>query len=310
MTQRCFIGVDGGGTKTVGVALDEQGHVLCRAEAKSINYCSVGMDEAILALRTLVNELSEKAKLPVAALAVGSSALDERIRDRLYDKFLERISADPILSAIPDRIVKSDAYMALLAACEDERGAILIAGTGVMGLAADRGKLHSVAGWGDVFGDRGSGYWIAQTALCRALDYADGLSSEGEALFLAMCEFFSLSSAAELIAQVYAPDFDKSQLAAFSACVDALAARGDDCSGRILDAAADELFAYCRSLATYLGKKTFTLGFYGSVLLNNKRIFKRLSDRISSELPQAQIKLPQTTAENAAARYAIRRMNA
>lgn len=310
MSQRCFIGVDGGGTKTVGVALDEQGNVLCRAETASINYCSVGMDAAVASLRTLVEALASEANRPVAALAVGSSALDERIRDCLYDEFLERIAADPVLSAIPDRTVKSDAYMALLAACDEDRGAVLIAGTGVMGLAADDGKLHSVAGWGDVFGDRGSGYWIAQTALCRALDYVDALLPEGEALFLAMCEFFSLSSAADLITLVYSPDFDKSKLAAFSSCVAALAERGDACSARILDQAADELFAYCRSLATYLGTRPFTLGFYGSILLKNNRIFSRLTENIRAKLPQVKIKLPQTTAEEAAALYAIRRIHA
>ncbi len=307
MARFCYIGIDGGGTKTRGVAMDENGTVLCRAEAESINYCSVGMDAAILALSRVVNTLSANADLPVAALAVGSSALDERIRDDLYRTFLSRMEEDPVLSAIPTKVVKSDAYMALLALCGEERGAILISGTGVMGLAADEGKLHSVAGWGDLFGDRGSGYWIAREALCAALDYIDGLDPAGEALFYAMCEFFDLKNAGELISEVYAPEFEKSRLAAFAECVSALATHKDARSVQILDRAANELIRYAESLGAYLGHAPFALGFYGSVLTKNQHVLQRVQNALHHSLPQAEIRLPQTAAEDAAALYLIQR---
>lgn len=305
----CYIGIDGGGTKTVGVALDSSGNVLCRAEEKSINYCSVGVDEAVLALSRIVSALEEAAGCPAQALAVGSSALDERIRDALYAEFTEKIKADAHLSHIQNTFIYSDAYMALRALTDEERGAVLICGTGIMGLAENGGTLHSVAGWGDLFGDRGSGYAIARDGLIAALDYTDGLCPEGEALFLAMCEFFSISSAAQLIQTVYAEDFDKSRLAAFCPLVFAIRERGDACAARILDNAVHDVVRYCVSLGDFLGKRPFKLGFYGSVLTKNKRFYKAVAQELKRLLPQADIIIPETAAEDAAARLALRRVH-
>lgn len=307
MSQVCYLGIDGGGTKTVGVAMDENGRVLCRATEASINYCSVGMDAAVSALSRITSALIASAGCPAAGLAVGSSALDERIRDGLYRDFLSRIEEDETLSQIPDRVVTSDAYMALLALSSDERGAVLIAGTGMMGLAADGGHLHSVGGWGDVFGDAGSGYWIGRAGLCAALDYTDGLKPEGEALFYAMCEFYGLTSAAELLATVYAPDFDKSKIAAFAECVAALAEKKDLASLAILDGAAEHLCRYCLSLGEFLGPRPFLLGFYGSVLTKNRYVQKAVIRALQEKLPQATVCLPTLSAEDAAAQFSIRR---
>lgn len=310
MANACYIGIDGGGTRTVGVALDRDGHVLCRAEEKSINYCSVGMSEAVGALSRIVSVLQKTAACPAMALAVGSSALDERVRDELYDDFCNQIDKDPTLSAIPTRIIKSDAFMALAALGNEERGAILISGTGMMGLASNQGALQTVGGWGDVFGDRGSGYAIGLGGLICALDYADGLNPAGEALFLAACEFYSLSTAADLIAKVYAPTFDKSKIAAFSLCVTALAEKKDAASIDLLNRAANDLADYAVALGNFLGPLPFSLGFYGSVLTKNQFVFSKVRELLKKRLPQAKITIPEMPAETAAALLAIRRTHA
>ncbi|MBR6530516.1 MAG: hypothetical protein IKT43_03775 [Clostridia bacterium] len=303
----CYLGIDGGGTKTVGVAVDEQGNVLCRKEESSINYCSVGMENALHALSRIADALIQEAGCPAVSLAIGSSALDERIRDGLYREFINRISNDEVLGKIEHVEVHSDARMALLAACGKERGALLISGTGVMGLAADGSSLHSVAGWGDVIGDRGSGYAIGLAGISAALDYTDGLNTDAEALFLAMCEFYSIQSAAELIALIYSPDFDKSRIAAFCACVCALAERKDARSVEILNDAAEDLVRYCISLGNFLGQKPFPLAFYGSVLTKNEYIRNRVTNALKVRLPQAEIITPTLAAEDAAALYALER---
>ncbi len=307
MGNACYIGIDGGGTKTVGVALDQNGTVLCRAEETSINYCSVGMENAVCALSRIVKKLQEDAACPAHALAVGSSALDERVRDELYTEFCDRISVDPVLAPIEHRIIKSDAYMTLAALGDHKRAAVLIAGTGMMGLASDHGNLQTVGGWGDVFGDRGSGYAIGLAGLIAALDFMDGLRDNAEALFLAACEFYSLTNVADLLATVYAPDFDKSKIAAFSVCVSALAVKNDAAALEILNRAADDLCEYAEALGRFLGKRPFPLGFYGSILTKNDFIRSRVENTLRARLPQAQITIPETSAEEAAALLAIRR---
>lgn len=309
MERFCYIGIDGGGTSTVAVALNQDGSVLARAKADSVNYYSVGRECAVRTLRALVCELTEAAGAPAAALCLGSSALDERIRDEHYRAFLADCRADEVLGSIPLFDVRSDAAIALFALTgAGARGAILIAGTGVMGLASKTGEdLHTVAGWGDVLGDPGSGYDIALRGIRRALDYADGKATDGRALYEACLSFYGLSEIAELIPLVYGEGFDKSRIAAFGTKVAELAENTDPASSTILLEATEQLCAHARALCEYLGDAPFPFGVYGSVLTKNLGIRAAFFRYLQEAFPQAVIQSPTHSAELAAAQYILRR---
>lgn len=72
--------------------------------------------------------------------------------------------------------VANDGYAALIGATGGQPGALIIAGTGVVGqrLYADGLSLQR-DGWGWIGGDRGSGAWIGRRALRHALAAMDGL---------------------------------------------------------------------------------------------------------------------------------------
>ncbi|HET9130296.1 MAG TPA: BadF/BadG/BcrA/BcrD ATPase family protein, partial [Terriglobia bacterium] len=87
--------------------------------------------------------------------------------------------------------VETDAFISYVGAIGLEPGILLIAGTGsiAIGRRAD-GSMIRVGGWGPIFGDEGSGFWIGREAVQAALRAHDAgvepdfVSSVREALQL------------------------------------------------------------------------------------------------------------------------------
>ncbi|AXE37207.1 N-acetylglucosamine kinase [Acidipropionibacterium virtanenii] len=107
------------------------------------------------------------ADVPDLTVAVGSSGLSEEI------------SADLVLSlvvspAVTGLILAHDSVTSYLGALGPEPGAVVAAGTGVVTLAVGSRKVARVDGWGYLFGDAGSGYWIGRRAIEAVLRAYDG----------------------------------------------------------------------------------------------------------------------------------------
>ena len=72
-------------------------------------------------------------------------------------------------------IVTTDAVTAYLGALGVEPGVVIVAGTGVIGLAAaPDGGWARADGWGSLLGDDGGGHWIGRRGLALALRARDG----------------------------------------------------------------------------------------------------------------------------------------
>ena len=66
-------------------------------------------------------------------------------------------------------VVTNDAVTAHLGALGGEPGAVIVAGTGAIALAAAPEGWARADGWGTMLGDDGGGYWIGRRALALAL---------------------------------------------------------------------------------------------------------------------------------------------
>ncbi len=74
----------------------------------------------------------------------------------------------------PRVLVTNDAVTAYLGALGDEPGAVIVAGTGAIALAAGADGWARADGWGTLLGDDGGGHWIGRRALAMAARAADG----------------------------------------------------------------------------------------------------------------------------------------
>lgn len=171
---------------------------------------------------------------PVAAVAVGAAGL-------LAHGDVPAVAA-AITSAWPGAVavIASDAVTAAAAAWGDEGGAVVAAGTGVVGLGTDFAETWLRSdGWGHLLDDAGGAAWIGTRGLraaLRALDDRPG----GSAALLAAVEA-QIGDARRLPDVVRSAANPATALAAFAPAVTTAARSGDGAARAIVQAAAREL---------------------------------------------------------------------
>lgn len=135
--------------------------------------------------------------------------------------------------------VTSDAVIAHAGALDGKPGVVLIAGTGVVGLAiGSDGALRTADGWGPWLGDDGGGAWIGAAGLRAALRAHDGRGPSTSLLGAARARFGAPETWPAL--------FD-GPAAVASFAPDVLAARDDSAASAIVGAAAAALAATARA---------------------------------------------------------------
>ena len=164
-----LLGIDAGGTRCRARLADFQGRVLGEGQGPAANVLSdpSGAWSSI--------QQSIRAALQAASLA--ARPLDDIVSVMGLaglDPAKPEAPATWPLSAFRACIIETDAYIALRGACGDRDGAILIVGTGAVGLLVRGGERTFVGGYGAAVSDEGSGAWIGREAVRRALWAYDG----------------------------------------------------------------------------------------------------------------------------------------
>lgn len=247
MSVRRVVGVDGGGTRTRAVILDETGAELGRAATGPalVDRPDLPVDIEGAASTVCSAALAADVELPCAALCAGFAGVG-RERER---RAVETALAEHDLAATV-RVV-TDAEAAFFDAFRAGPGLLLIAGTGSVALGrAEDGREARVGGWGLLLGDEGSGYEIGLRALRAIARAADGRGEATELLprFIADLQ---LVGPEDLIA--WAATADKTAIAALAPTVCEQAAGGDAVAGAIVGEAASSLAGHVDALLARLG---------------------------------------------------------
>lgn len=160
---RYFAGIDGGQSGTQAVVADEFGTILGRASAGPADEVDQPPHSRRLrdALHDALAGAFARAQLPpetrCASIVAGISGYEGTV-----------VGVPPSLPS--ERVtLMHDAPVAHAAALGGEAGVVVIAGTGSVayGVASD-GRAATTGGWGYLFGDEGSAFWIARTAISVA----------------------------------------------------------------------------------------------------------------------------------------------
>jgi glucosamine kinase len=162
-----FLGIDGGGSKTTFLLEDSDGKELARVETGPSNWLSTGADETREALAEGVAQLPS---IPDVACG-GFAGAGRPAGVAFYRACLE--------SLLPETrvLVETDAFITYVGAIGIQPGVLLIAGTGSIALARKNdGTMIRVGGWGSMFGDEGSGFWIGREAISAALRANDAVT--------------------------------------------------------------------------------------------------------------------------------------
>jgi len=246
-----FLGVDGGGTKTAFALVDAHGAVLAMHEEKSAYHLEVGMEQAAAMLARGCMAVLSSAGVAAGDLAFAFFGLPAYGEDRAVQAQFD---------ALPRAILGHDRYLcgndmvcswAGSLACSD--GISVIAGTGSMAYGEYLGQRARAGGWGELFSDEGSAYWIARAGLTLFSRMSDGRTPRGPLYGLVRARF-ELADDLDICAVIYSSLYaERSRVAQLARLVSDAAALGDGQAGAILDAAADELAGMVDAVRAALG---------------------------------------------------------
>lgn len=233
-----FIGVDGGGTRTRAVIIDDAGREVGRAAGAGAGATASEPDRAATAVAATVREAAEAAgvALPASVLWAGlAGAGAAEARDRVRTALAAGGLADRV-------VVGTDVEAAFHDAFPDGPGVLLIAGTGSIVWSRDAGGVVTrVGGWGRQLGDEGSGFWVGIEGLREVVRAADGRAGETR-LSEAMLSAVGVPVVEGLIPWIETAE--KGRIAALAPIVAAQADAGDAIAMRIIRSAVEELVAH------------------------------------------------------------------
>lgn len=283
-----IIGIDSGGTKTVGILTTETGQHLAQVQSGPANYHVVGETQTHAVLKNVIEGLCAKAGVPRTSpvrfclgMAGLGRAADQKIIGQICDE----------LGIRENRILTHDAHIALIGGAEKQEGVIVISGTGaiVYGINAD-GKDARASGWGYLLGDEGSGYDIAIQGLRAVVRAVDGRDDPTE-LTNGILTKLELNEPNELIHWVHAATRDA--IAQLAEVVFDTAMTTDSVAERIVDDAADELVRAAGSVIEQLQfDGQFDVVLSGGNLIYQPMFASTLRHRLAEIQPEASVILP------------------
>jgi|SRR5882724_5365873 len=250
------IGIDGGGTKTEGILIDETGTVVAIHVGTGCNPSVVGPDQARSIVTAALESLRAQASAHSAGITRAPFSPEAKIDATLLCMAGSRSFWEPLASELKGfgRVVAVDDSLPVLElATRGKPGLVLHAGTGSFVAArASDGSLHYAGGLGWRFGDSGSGYDLGQRAVAAALLDLQGWVS-APALRALVCQHTSQPDAAGNLNYFYGDASPNQKIAALAPAVLRLAGEGDAAARKIVVASAGELF----QLATTVAGKLF-----------------------------------------------------
>ncbi|HEX4183218.1 MAG TPA: BadF/BadG/BcrA/BcrD ATPase family protein [Caulobacteraceae bacterium] len=226
-----LLGVDAGGTRCRARVADASGRILGEGQGPAANVLTdpagswSSIEQAMsVALRTAGLATSSRADM-VSVLGLAG-----------LDPARPEAPADWPLSAFRACLVETDAYIAQQGAFGGGDGAILIVGTGAVGLLVRGGERVSIGGYGAAVSDEGSGAWIGREAVRRALWAFDGRLPRSRVAARILAEVGEPPAA-----QAWANSARPADYAALTSVVFSAADEGDRQAADILDEAAGHL---------------------------------------------------------------------
>ena len=275
MSTAFFAGIDGGGTKTAMVLVDEHGNELARKETTTSNAAVIGHDRAIAVLRELIESTSTGAalELPLTGLWCGLSG---------SDRPEDHIKLRPGLDGMAEELTLSNDAELAIGALPNRVGVAMVSGTGSIAFGRNAaGERKRASGWGHVFGDYGSGYDVARKGLQAYSAMIDGYGAE-TSLVARLTAHFDLKDPYSIITNIYDPATTKGDIARLSRIVADEAAKGDAVSQRILEDVAADLATYADAVARKLNlDHKIDLALVGGMLTHVEAFRNHVLDDLS-----------------------------
>lgn len=298
MRKNIYLGVDGGGTKTEAVLIDEEEKVIAQGQAGGSNPGVIGYERSVDNVYLSVKDVVKDFEITNACFAIAgvNTKGDEQ-------KFKKVIQAHSKLSKITKKFfVVNDTRAALRTGTARKNAIVLISGTGSSCWGTnDKGYQTKSGGWGHILADQGSAYAIGLSVLKEVTRELDGRAQKS-LLSKVLLGQLKISSFEELDNLIHKKPWNKTDIANVAPVIDVAFGKGDKKAKEIIENAArdlcDMVFAVCKKL-DFLNRK-FTLVITGSVF-NIAEMTRVVKEKVLEFNPKVEIVKPKISSAYGAA---------
>lgn len=270
-----YLGVDGGGSKTAFILVDSNGHVLARHQEGSLYYPEIGLEATAQVLARGVAATLCAAGLTAESLHFAFIGLPAYGED---SQLLAELDALPG-AALPSGRYQcgNDMVCGWAGSLAGQDGISVVAGTGSIAYGQWQQRSARAGGWGELFSDEGSAYWIACQGLNLFSRMSDGRAPRGP-LYELVRERLALKHDLDLCAAVYGPGKgQRSDMARFAQWVFEAASHGDSQAEAIYTQAArhlGELVLATRLALAIPAQTKVALSYSGGVFASGDLLLK------------------------------------
>jgi N-acetylglucosamine kinase-like BadF-type ATPase len=261
-----YLGVDGGGTKTLAIVTDEYGMVIGVGAGGNSNH-QISRENAEAALKKATDEALLSSGIEQSMLSsscFGLAGADTTQDIVIIKSILRKLGFENCM-------IYNDGLIALKAADASFFGMTLICGTATNAIGRDHeGNIHQVGGFGYNFGDFGGGHHLSKEIFRLVIRSAEGREPKTLLSDLVLNElgFKHISEMYE-----YYLINKKSIPVHLTPLLFEAGEQGDEPAIRLIEKQAAELVLSAEALAgkMKLSAKPFTLVLAGSVITKSKR---------------------------------------
>lgn len=307
--QNLYLGIDGGGTRTIALLADEPGHAVRRLEFGPANTKLLTHAQLIARFRAIARAFPKPSAVGIGVAGIWLENEARQVREAAARAWPEI----PCHASNDLEIALETAKMKSLNGSGKEtqrtRGrasslpqVLILSGTGSCCFGKDaRGHIVKMGGWGHLLGDNGSGYEIGLHAL-KAVVYAYDHDGKWPRLGQKLLRALQLNEPTELIDWIHSAA--KTDIAALATEVFDAEQRGDTIASKILAAAATTLAQDALRCADRLAPRNRPVQFVlaGGILLKQPRFAREVARRLRQLRPNCQVTpLPRESAWGAIA---------
>jgi len=276
-----FLGIEGGGTRTVALMADARGKLVKRLETGPGNVRLLNDAQLLELFQGIAAKFPSPDAVGIGMAGARAASDLRRIRE----------AAGKVWGSIPCQA--TDDLETALSATEEPRGeeqsvrVLVLSGTGSCCFGRNaRGRTAKVGGWGHILGDGGSGYDIGTSALRGVVAQRDE-SGKWPKLGTRMLRRLRIAEPDELIA--WAQGAPKAEVAALAEEVFGAAAKGDKTARMILASAGGSLAKEAITCAEKLARRGTKVEFIltGGTLLKQSKFAAELGVRLRKLWPGA-----------------------
>ena len=278
-----FLGIEGGGTRTVALLADARGNLVQRVETGPGNLKLLTDRQFLRLLQSIATRLPRPDALAIGMAGARGEPDWRRIRtaaSRVWPRIPCHATHDleTALAAAEDNKVKSPTTRVLI-----------LSGTGSCCYGqSPSGKTVKLGGWGHLLGDRGSGFQIAMRAL-RSVLAAYDRDGRWPRLGARLLHRLQLNEPDELIDWVQSAQ--KSDIATLAVEVFAASGSGDNLAAAIISDAQESLARDALACAQRLTRPRSKVHFIlaGGTLLKQPQFSRQLRSWLRQLWPRATV---------------------